>query len=111
MTVELVQRTLNKAIKSQDYPEAVILHSDQGSQYTSLEYEELLKYYGMTHSFSRRGYPYHNASLESWHGHLKESGCINLNIRTLKGSVAKFSKIYFSVKLRKKERGQSNESF
>ena len=31
----------------------------------------LLKYYGMTHSFSRRGYPYHNASLESWHGHLK----------------------------------------
>ena len=31
MTVELVQRTLNKAIKSQDYPEAVILHSDQGS--------------------------------------------------------------------------------
>ncbi|MCM6852466.1 DDE-type integrase/transposase/recombinase, partial [Lactococcus lactis] len=52
MTVELVQRTLNKAIKSQDYPEAVILHSDQGSQYTSLEYEELLKYYGMTHSFS-----------------------------------------------------------
>ncbi|SSC63631.1 Uncharacterized protein STN4L_01749 [Streptococcus thermophilus] len=59
MTVELVQRTLNKAIKSQDYPEAIILHSDQGSQYTSLEYEELLKYYGMTHSFSRRGYPYH----------------------------------------------------
>ncbi len=55
-----MQRTLNKAIKSQDYPEAVILHSDQGSQYTSLEYEELL-----------RGYPYHNASLESWHGHLK----------------------------------------
>ena len=71
MTVELVQRTLNKAIKSQDYPEAVILHSDQGSQYTSLEYEELLKSYGMTHSFSRRGCPYHNASLESWHGHLK----------------------------------------
>ncbi len=71
MTVELVQRTLNKAIKSLDYPEAVILHSDQGSQYTSLECEELLKYYGMTHSFSRRGYPYHNASLESWHGHLK----------------------------------------
>ena len=59
MTVELVQRTLNKAIKSQDYPEAVILHYDQGSQYTSLEYEELLKYYGMAHSFSRRGYPYH----------------------------------------------------
>ncbi|MDM5144194.1 hypothetical protein ICE98_01268 [Lactococcus lactis] len=46
MTVELVQRTLNKAIKSQDYPEAVILHSDQGSQYTSLEYEECLSIMG-----------------------------------------------------------------
>ena len=57
--------TVIRLPKSQDYPEAVILHSDQGTQYTSLEYEELLKYYGMTHSFSRRGYPYHNASLES----------------------------------------------
>ena len=71
MTVELVQRTLNKAIKSQDYPEAVILHSDQGSQYTSHEYENLVNLYGMTHSFCRKGYPYHNANLESWHSHLK----------------------------------------
>ena len=42
MTVELVQKTLNKALESQKYPEAVILHSDQGSQYTSLEYEEIM---------------------------------------------------------------------
>lgn len=43
MTVELVQRTLNKAMESQNYPEAVMLHSDQGSQYTSHEYEETIK--------------------------------------------------------------------
>jgi putative transposase len=103
MTVELVQRTLNKAIKSQDYPEAVILHSDQGSQYTSLEYEELLKYYGMTHSFSRRGYPYHNASLESWHGHLKREWVYQFKYKNFEGFCCKvFQKIYFSVKLRKK---------
>lgn len=71
MTVELAQKTLNKAVKSQNKPESVILHSDQGSQYTSHEYEESIKHYGITHSFSRKGYPYHNASLESWHGHLK----------------------------------------
>lgn len=71
MTLGLVQRTLSKALKSQNYPEAVVLHSDQGSQYTSLEYEKTIKHYRMTHSFSRKGYPYHNASLESWHGHLK----------------------------------------
>lgn len=71
MTVELVQRTLSKALESQSYPEAFMLHSDQGSQYTIYEYEETMKHSGMTHSFSRKGYPYHKASLESWHGHLK----------------------------------------
>jgi len=71
MTVELVHRTLNKALESQNYPEAAILDSDQGSQYTSHEYEETTKHYGITHSFSRKGYPYCNASLESWHGRLK----------------------------------------
>ena len=71
MTKDVVNRTLNKASKSQDYLQAVILHSDKGSNYTSLLYEELLKYYGMTHSISRRRYPYHNASHESCHGHLK----------------------------------------
>ena len=70
-TVELVHRTLSKALESQNYPEAVILHSDQGSQYTSHEYEETIKHYGIAHSFSRKGSPYHNASLESWNGHLK----------------------------------------
>ena len=25
----------------------------------------------MTHSFRRKGYSYHKASIESWHGHLK----------------------------------------
>lgn len=36
MTVELVQRTLIKALKPQNYTEAVILHSDQGSQFLNL---------------------------------------------------------------------------
>lgn len=46
-------------------------HSDQGSQYKSPEYEETIKHSGMPHSFSRKGYPYHNPSLEIYHGHLK----------------------------------------
>lgn len=71
MTVDLVKRTLRKAIHYQGEAKSIILHSDQGSQYTSNEYEVLLEKYGITHSFSRKGYPYHNASLESWHGHLK----------------------------------------
>lgn len=65
MTVKLVQRTLKKAIASQGETSSIILHSDQGSQYTSNEYETLLEDHGMVHSFSRKGYPHHNASLES----------------------------------------------
>ena len=34
----LIKLSVNKSIKCQFLPEAVILHSDQGSQYTSLEY-------------------------------------------------------------------------
>lgn len=64
MTVELVQKTLNKAVQSQNKPQAIILHSDQGCQYISHEYEGVINLYGMTHSFSRKEYPYHNASLE-----------------------------------------------
>lgn len=71
MTVGLVKSTLRKAIQYQGETESIILHSDQGSQYTSNEYEALLEKQGLSHSFSRKGYPYHNASLESWHGHLK----------------------------------------
>ena len=52
MAVELVQRTLYKAIRSPVEPEAFILHSDEGSQYTSVEYEEVHNYDGMTQSFS-----------------------------------------------------------
>lgn len=71
MTEDLVIKTFNKVIAQQELPSEVILHSDQGSQYTSKAYEALLKAHQVKHSFSRKGYPYHNASLESWHGHLK----------------------------------------
>jgi len=71
MKTELVLDTLVKAIQQEGVPEGLILHSDQGSQYTSLEYNAALEKHGIRHSYSRKGYPYHNASLESWHGHLK----------------------------------------
>lgn len=69
MTEDLVIKTFNKVIAQQELPSEVILHSDQGSQYTSKAYEALLKAHQVKHSFSRKGYPYHHASLESWHGH------------------------------------------
>ena len=50
----------------------IILHSDLGSQYTSEEFEGCLKELGIRHSFSRKGNPYDNACIESFHSVLKK---------------------------------------
>lgn len=71
MTTDLVNKTLEKAIRVRGASKGLLLHSDQGSQYTSKEYNQLLESHEIKHSYSHKGYPYHNASLESWHGHLK----------------------------------------
>lgn len=47
------------------------LHSDMGSQYTSIAYEGLLKRYLIRHSYSKPGYPYDNDPLEAFHSLLK----------------------------------------
>ncbi|PAD94348.1 IS3 family transposase, partial [Terribacillus saccharophilus] len=52
-------------------PENCVLHSDQGSVYTSFEYQEAIKAKGITMSMSRKGTPADNASIESFHSTLK----------------------------------------
>jgi putative transposase len=71
MTTDLVNQTLEKAIRVRGTSKDLLLHSDQGSQYTSQEYNQLLERHKIKYSYSHKGYSYHNASLESWHGHLK----------------------------------------
>jgi len=48
-----------------------ILHSDQGSVYTSHAYQEAVKGKGITMSMSRKGTPADNAPIESFHSTLK----------------------------------------
>lgn len=43
-------------------PENCVLHSDQGSVYTSYEYQKAVKTKGITMSMSRKGMPADNAS-------------------------------------------------
>ncbi|MCI2257243.1 IS3 family transposase [Domibacillus sp. PGB-M46] len=52
-------------------PEGCILHSDQGSVYTSPAYQQAVKEKGMIMSMSRKGTPADNASIESFHSSLK----------------------------------------
>ena len=56
--------------------EGTIFHSDRGSQYTSKEFMDMLKGYGIMQSFSRVGMPGDNAWAESFFATLKKE-CIH----------------------------------
>ena len=49
-----------------------ILHTDQGSVYSSKSYNELLPLHNITHSMSKAGTPTDNSSMEAINGWLKE---------------------------------------
>ena len=78
MTDSLVIDAFNKALTNRGLNKEGIFHSDRGSQYTSNNYEELLKIRSVKHSYSKKGYPYDNASMESFNAILKKEE-VNLN--------------------------------
>ena len=49
-----------------------IIHTDRGSEYTAKNYRKKLSEYGIIESYSRRGNPYDNACIESFHSVLKK---------------------------------------
>jgi transposase InsO family protein len=67
----LVDRTLKVAKQAAGNIGGVILHSDQGYQYTSFAYKELTGKYGITPSMSRPGTPLDNACAENFFSILK----------------------------------------
>ena len=73
ITAELAKQTLQKAIDSQHGmdPHKLMLHSDQGSQFTSKEFTEFCEKLGVTQSMSKAGYPYDNAPMERYFNTLK----------------------------------------
>jgi Transposase and inactivated derivatives len=72
MTKELCLKVV-QAITISGPKEAVLHHSDRGSQYASSDYQACLRQYGMTGSISRKGNCYENACIESFHRVLKKS--------------------------------------
>lgn len=69
MTSEWVDKLLIKLVSK--YPTIQLIHSDQGSQYTANSYSEILTNNNIIASYSRPGYPYHNAWIESFHAIMK----------------------------------------
>ncbi len=72
MTAELALKAVENACMNVPYTKGIILHSDLGSQYTSQLFERYMLKNEMLHSFSRKGNPYDNACIESFHSVLKK---------------------------------------
>jgi Transposase and inactivated derivatives len=65
-----LRRLLKRKKMSIDTP--LLMHSDQGSQYSSAGYVNLLKQYNVIQSMSRAGTPHDNAVIESVFGWFKD---------------------------------------
>lgn len=72
MDKALVISALHNAYRNQGNPKAVILHSDRGSQYTSLDYIHTASRMNMRLSYSKKGCPFDNAPMEAFHAILKK---------------------------------------
>ncbi|WP_319962306.1 IS3 family transposase [Virgibacillus natechei] len=68
---DLVVQTLNKALEKGSV-DGTMIHSDQGHQYTSHAYTNLLEENDMVKSMSRKANCWDNAPIESFFGRLKE---------------------------------------
>ena len=72
MTAEPAVKAVENACLNVKDTKGIILHSDLESQYTSRAFEDCLNSKGIRHSFSRKGNPYDNACIESFHSVLKK---------------------------------------
>ena len=71
MTSQLVADALMMAVWRRGRPQALLHHSDQGSQYTSEHFQKLLVEQGITCSMSRAGEVWDNSAMESFFSSLK----------------------------------------
>ena len=70
-----------KLIKNEECTEPVILHTDQGSVYSSLSYNELISNYNIKRSMSRAGTPTDNPVNESLNGWIKEELILDFKLK------------------------------
>ena len=76
---------MNQAIAKRKDVSGLILHSDQGFQYTSYEYKAICNSNNIQISMSRKGTPIDDSPMESFHGILKKETLYNNDISSIQG--------------------------
>ncbi|WP_410747327.1 IS3 family transposase [Clostridium neonatale] len=84
MTNDLVVKALKNDHYNQspDKNKQLIFHTDLGSQYTSNDLKEICKKLNITQSFSKKGCPYDNPCIESFHSSIKKEEIYRNTYRT-----------------------------
>ena len=75
-------KAVERAKKNRHVTSPLIMHPDRGCQYTSVDYIDATE--GMTRSYSKKGYPWDNACIESFHSLLKREWISRFKIKDYK---------------------------
>jgi len=75
---------INEAITKEKDVHGLIIHSDQGFQYTSYEYKAICESNGIQISMSRKGTPIDDFPIESLHAILKKEPCTTIILHLYK---------------------------
>ena len=101
-STQLTKRTLNAAYLERIPKAGLILHTDQGANFTSSTFQKCAKTLGITQSFSRASNPYDNSVMESFFKTLKLEELYRKNYRSerdLKESIAQYIHFYNSQRI------------
>lgn len=98
-TTYLITSTFKQAYKSRNSPQNLMFHSDQGVQYTSKTFRELLRLNKVVQSFSRPGTPHDNAVAKAFFATMKREEIYRTSYvseRQFKESIGNYIEFYNS---------------
>lgn len=100
---QLVCSALTMALFRRKFPKGVIVHSDRGSQYCSIQYQNMLLNNALKCSMSGKGCCYDNAAMESFFHSLKVELVHRINYKTrmeAKNDIFQYIETYYNLKRR-----------
>ncbi len=101
MKGQLVINAFNQAYGKEQPKPGLIVHTDQGTQYTSGNFQSLLKARKSIHSESRKGNPYDNALMESFYRTIKRELIQDAHYETpeqAQDDIFKYIELYYNTK-------------
>ena len=78
--LEVLKKLAGK--KNEEQTPQVVLHTDQGSVYSSQAYQKAHEHYNILRSMSKGGTPTDNAIIEALNGWIKEELCLDFGLET-----------------------------